>query len=156
MIYPGLLLQNRYRVVQLLGRGGLAETWKVDDDGTPKVLKVLLDNYPKAVELFKREAEVLQQLNHRGIPRVEPDGSFTLQLEGKTELLYCLVMEFIEGENLEKWLEQRGYQPITQEQAIDWLKHLTEILDRVHDKLYFHRDIKPFNIMVRPDAILLG
>jgi len=155
MIYPGLLLHDRYRVVQLLRRGGLAETWKVDDDGTPKVLKVLIDNYPKAVELFKREAEVLIQLNHRGIPRVEPDGSFTLQLEGKTELLYCLVMEFIEGQNLEEWLNQPVNQPIVQEQAIDWLKQLVEILAKVHEQNYFHRDIKPSNIMVRPDGQLV-
>lgn len=105
MIYPGLLLQNRYRVVQRLGQGGQCETWEIDDCGTRKVLKVLLDNYPKAVQLFQREAHVLEQLNHPGIPKVEPDGYFTFQPEGIRDVLYCLVMEFIEGKDLDKWLK---------------------------------------------------
>jgi len=155
MIYPGLVLQNRYRVDRLLGKGGMGETWKVDDRGTPKVLKVLMDNYKKCIELFQREAEVLKQLDHPGIPKVEPDGYFTFQPENSTEPLHCLVMEFIEGQNLQEWLEQRNNQPISQEQAINWLKQLVEILAQVHDRQCFHRDIKPSNIMRRSDGQLV-
>lgn len=108
MVYPGLVLQNRYGVVERLGIGGQCETWLVDDRGTKtkKVLKVLLDNYDKSVELFQREAEVLKQLNHPGIPKVEPDGYFTFQPEGATKPLHCLVMEFIEGQDLQTWLNE--------------------------------------------------
>ncbi|MBW4493430.1 MAG: protein kinase [Oscillatoria princeps RMCB-10] len=139
-----LLLQNRYRVVQLLGEGGFGKTFEVDDAGTRKVLKVLRKNYPKAVYLFQREAEVLKQLRHPGIPRVEADGYFTW-LSGSGEPVYCLVMEKIDGQDLEKWLTDN--QPITQERAIDWLKQLLEILDKLHRQQYFHRDINPRNIM---------
>lgn len=158
MIHPGLLLQDRYRVHQLLGKGGFGQTFEVDDCGTPKVLKVLrserfqsAEGKQKAVSLFQREALVLSRLQHPGIPRVEPDGYFTLN-DPTGEELYCLVMEKIEGLNLKQWQWQRGNQPITQEQAIAWLKQLTEILDQVHQQELVHRDIKPSNIMIRPNG----
>ncbi len=140
-----LLLQNRYRVLKLLGEGGFGKTFEVDDAGTRKVLKVLRKTYPKAVYLFQREAEVLKQLRHPGIPRVEADGYFTW-LSGAGEPVHCLVMEKIDGQDLEKWLSDN--QPITQERAIDWLKQLLEILDKLHRQQYFHRDINPRNIML--------
>jgi WD40 repeat protein len=160
MIQLGLILQNRYRVVQQLGAGGFAETFEVNDRDTPKVLKVLdLDNFSspgkkqKALSLFQREAHVLMRLNHPGIPRVEGDGYFTWSDGIITR--HCLVMEKIEGRNLQKWLQQNGNHPITQTQAIDWLKQLVVILDKLHEQQYFHRDIKPENIMLKPDGQLV-
>ncbi|GAB4276651.1 MAG: hypothetical protein Fur0025_01980 [Oscillatoriaceae cyanobacterium] len=153
MIQPGLLLQNRYLVIQKLGEGGFGTTFAVSDTGTPKVLKVLLNNYPKAVSLFQREAEVLQRLDHPGIPKVEPDGYFTFEPGDNAEPLHCLVMEKIEGQNLQEWLLEN--QPISQKQAIDWLKQLAQILHQVHEQQYFHRDIKPSNIMLKPDGQLV-
>jgi WD40 repeat protein/tRNA A-37 threonylcarbamoyl transferase component Bud32 len=157
MIYPGLLLQDRYQVLQPLGKGGFGQTFEVDDGGTRKVLKVLnLDRFhnseskQKAVSLFQREATVLSRLQHPGIPRVEPDGYFTVaQASGET--LHCLVMEKIEGLNLKQWMADRSNQPICQEQAIAWLKQLSEILTQVHQQELVHRDIKPSNIMLRPN-----
>jgi serine/threonine protein kinase len=152
MIQPGMLLQHRYQVIRELGEGGFGKTFEVSDAGTPKVLKVLLANYSKAVSLFQREAEVLKRLEHAGIPKVEPDGYFT-ELFGAAEPLHCLVMEFIEGQNLQKWLSDN--QPISEERAIDWLKQLAEILHQVHQQQYFHRDVKPSNIMLKPDGQLV-
>ncbi|HEY9666958.1 MAG TPA: hypothetical protein V6C91_09140, partial [Coleofasciculaceae cyanobacterium] len=87
-IRPGALLHDRYRVHQLLGKGGFGQTFAVDDCGTLKVLKLLRlsrfqspESKQKAVSLFQREALVLSRLNHPGIPRVEPDGYFTLSEE---------------------------------------------------------------------------
>ncbi|MCU0518493.1 MAG: serine/threonine-protein kinase [Oscillatoria sp. Prado101] len=153
MIEPGMLLQNRYQVIRRLGEGGFGATFEVGDAGTPKVLKVMLDNYPKAVSLFQREAQVLRGLRHPGIPRVEADGYFTFQPGDSAEPLHCLVMEKIEGQNLQEWL--RDNQPISQERAIDWLKQLAEILEELHQQHYFHRDIKPDNIMLKPDGQLV-
>ncbi|NER27998.1 MAG: protein kinase [Symploca sp. SIO1C4] len=145
---------GRYQIVKFLKEGGFGKTWEVDDRGTPKVLKILHNQEDKAIELFKREAEVLKKLNHPGIPKVESDGYFELQQEGENPPLHCLVMEKIEGLDLEKWLEQHGNQSITQRQAIAWLKQLAEILTLVHEQKYFHRDIKPSNIMLRPNSQL--
>lgn len=144
-----LVVAGRYRIVKLLGTGGFGQTFEVDDRGFPKVLKVLTEQNPKAITLFKQEAAVLQRLRHPGIPAVEPGGYFTFTPRYSKTPVHCLVMEKIHGENLEDWLASRNHEPITQQQAIGWLLQLTEILHQVHNQQYFHRDIKPANIMLR-------
>ncbi|MBD2184071.1 serine/threonine protein kinase [Planktothrix sp. FACHB-1355] len=146
-----ILLQERYRVIRQLGQGGFSKTFEVLDRTTPKVLKVLFNNHPKAVSLFRREAEILSLLDHPGIPKVDRDAYFLTLPRNNQQPLHCLVMEKIDGCNLEEWLLARNYQPITQAQAVDWLKQLVIILERVHQQEYFHRDIKPSNIMLRSD-----
>ncbi|MEG3841475.1 protein kinase [Microcoleus sp. herbarium14] len=151
-----LLVDDRYRVITYLGQGGFGKTFEVRDrDGTRKVLKVLTYTDPKGIELFQREANVLQRLKHPGLPKVEPDAYFTFKPNDTSNLLHCLVMEKIEGYDLLQWLEKQNYTPIDSEQAIDWLKQLTEILNLVHNQNYFHRDIKPQNIMRRPNGKLV-
>jgi len=144
-----LLLEGCYRVLSPLGGGGFGKTYEVDDSGTKKVLKVLFNTVPKAIELFQQEAEVLKQLKHPGIPKVESDGYFIYSSRDQ-EPLHCLVMEKIEGMNLEEYMTQRNYQAISERAALRWLKQIVEILDQVHKQNYFHRDIKPPNIMLRP------
>ena len=145
-----LLIQGRYRVMRLLSdKSGFGKIYEASEGRTPKILKVLKENLnsdAKAVELFKQEAEVLGQLPHPGIPDV--DGYFPYQ--SRTGIpLHCIVMEKIEGSNLEEWMEARGNQPISEQQAIAWLKQLAVLLKLVHDKQYLHRDIKPSNVMLR-------
>jgi ABC-type branched-subunit amino acid transport system substrate-binding protein/tRNA A-37 threonylcarbamoyl transferase component Bud32 len=142
--------------------GGFGQTFEVDDRGTLKVLKVLNParfsdprSKQKVVSLFQQEAEVLSQLHHSGIPKVDSDGYFPFWPKDSQEPLHCLVMEKIDGLNLQEWLEGQGNQPITPVQALNWLKQLAEILEQVHQKQYFHRDIKPPNIMLRPDGQLV-
>jgi WD40 repeat protein len=149
-----LLIAGRYRVTQLLGEGGFAKTYEIDDRGFPKVLKVLQLKEPKAIALFKQEANVLQKLKHPGIPRMEPQGYFTVQMRSSKIPLHCLVMQKIYGQNLEQWLSDRDNYPITQEEAIDWLKQMIDILQEVHRWQFFHRDIKPTNIMLQPNGQL--
>lgn len=161
LIYPGFLLQGRYRVIDRIGGGGFGDIFEVDDGGIIKVLKVLnLDNFnnpdikQKATILFQREAEFLMRQRHPGIPHVETDGYFNWP-EGSSKPLPCLVMEKIPGQNLQEWMLARANQPITTEIAIEWLTKLTEILNLLHDRKYFHRDIKPSNIMLKPDGQLV-
>jgi serine/threonine protein kinase len=150
-----LLLQNRYRLLKQLGQGGFGNTFEIDDGGKTKVLKVLTENNSKAVELFQQEAKVLSQLNSVGIPKVEADGYFTVLPKNSSVPLHCLVMEKIEGVNLEQWMEFRNYQTISEKEALNWLKQIVEILALVHAQKYFHRDIKPQNIMLRPSGQLV-
>ena len=150
-----LLLQGRYRVKSKLGGGGFGDTYElIDRSGEAKVLKVLIDDRPKAVELFQREAEVLKVLNHPGIPKVEQDGYFLYFPRNSQKHLHCLVMEKIEGFNLYRYIKQQGNRPINPELAIKWLRELTLILQEVHSQKFFHRDIKPSNIMLRADGRL--
>ncbi|PMB49771.1 serine/threonine protein kinase [Fischerella thermalis CCMEE 5205] len=150
-----MLLQGRYTVVEKLGKGGFGNTFEVDDRGTRKVLKVLTDDNSKAIELFQQEAQVLSQLQCTGIPKVDHDGYFTVLPNNSSAPLHCLVMEKIEGVDLEKWMKSRHCQPISQTQAFDWLKQLVDILSVIHNQQYFHRDIKPQNIMLRPNGQLV-
>ncbi|MDX2232354.1 MAG: serine/threonine-protein kinase [Leptolyngbyaceae cyanobacterium bins.349] len=161
LVWPGAFLQNRYLVLQAIGKGGTSQTFDVDDAGTVKVLKVLdlqrinqMEGKQKAIALFQREAEVLIRLNCPGIPQVQANGYFVLD-QPDQEPNYCLVMEKIDGLNLEKWLEQRHQLPIPAEQAIAWLRQLMTILEPLHQAGLIHRDIKPSNIMLKPDGQLV-
>ena len=161
MIYPGKILHNRYQVIKKMGGGGFGQIFEVDDSGTSKVLKVLnLANFSdiairqKAIALFQREAKILNQIRHSGIPCVESDGYFIVE-ENQELPLHCLVMEKITGLNLQQWLKFESKQPLTTETALDWLIQLTQILQLLHQKNYFHRDIKPSNIMIKPDGKLV-
>jgi eukaryotic-like serine/threonine-protein kinase len=151
-----LLLHGRYRVTRVLGGGGFGKTYEVDDSGLPKVLKILVNTLPKAIELFQQEGSVLSRLQHPGIPKVEPDGYFTYLSRESQQPLHCLVMEKIEGMNLDEYMQQRSYQPIAELVAINWLKQLVQILHQVHQQQYFHRDIKPANIMLRNPSFVHG
>ena len=148
-----LLLSGRYRVIRLLSdKGGFGNTYEVLDQSTPKVLKVLTNDQPHAVLLFQQEAKVLQKLNHPGIPK--GDGGFIYHPRDSQTPVYCLVMEKIEGQDLEEYLKAQKLKPITQELALDWLLQLTKILHEVHRQKFFHRDIKPSNIILKPNGYL--
>lgn len=151
-----LILDGKYRVQSELGAGGFGKTYVVEAPGSsvPMVLKVLINPMDKAVELFKREAEVLAQLHHPGIPRVEEDGYFVLFPRNADEPLHCLIMEKIEGLNLQEYMEQRGNRPVNQKLVIQWFIEIVKILEMVHSQHFFHRDIKPSNVMLRNDGRL--
>ena len=168
MIQCGDILQNRYQILKEIGRGGFGIIFEIEEIGEirqnsiPKILKVL--NLPsdlkpeerdKRIELFKREFQVLSKLNCDGIPKVESDG-FLSHLSGDIETqFYSLVMEKIEGDNLEQWLKNRDYTPVPEKQALNWLKELCKILQVIHQQNFFHRDIKPSNIIRKPNGQLV-
>jgi serine/threonine protein kinase len=150
-----LLLDGQYRILNQLGGGGFGKTYNaINTEGQPKVLKLLTLDNPIALRLFKQEYQVLSQLNHPGIPKVDHNGYFTLTIPNSQENLHCLIMEKIEGETLEEYLEKTG-KPIDQNLALNWLKQLAEILKEIHQKQFFHRDLKPSNIMLRPSGQLV-
>jgi WD40 repeat protein len=154
-----LLLQGRYQVMRLLSdKSGFGKVYEAYKGATPKILKVLKEVHnknPRVIELFQQEAAVLSQLNHPGIPRVETDSYFQFFPRNCTEPVHCIVMEKIDGLDLKQWMKQQGNQPISEKQALNWLKQLAEILHLVHQKNYFHRDIKPANIMIRSTGQLV-
>jgi serine/threonine protein kinase len=148
-----ILLLGRYQVLRLLSeKGGFADTYEVMHHGVPRVLKVLKDSNPKAIELFKREFAVLNESNHPGIPKAEEYFEFTPR--NSSTPLNCLVMEKIIGVDLEEYLEQRG-RPIDERCAIDWLDQTANILKEIHERKLLHRDIKPSNIILQPEGQLV-
>ncbi len=152
-----LLLNGKYRVSRLLSdTTGFGVVYEAFEGFTAKILKVLQEkwnNEPKAVELFKREYDVLLELSRQnvtGVPRADAYFQYSTR-EGKR--LHCLVMEKVEGINLEQWLKQ--YDNLSQKRALKWLRETTLILDKIHQQNWLHRDIKPPNIMLRNSGELV-
>ncbi|MEO3704834.1 serine/threonine protein kinase [Trichormus azollae] len=117
-----------------------------------KVIKQELANDSKAISLFQQEINILEQLHYPGIP--EAERYFPYQTRAGLAL-HCMVIEKIEGPNLEQWLKQQQNRLISERQALAWFKQLAEISGLVHNQQYVHRDIKPANIMIRLDGQLV-
>jgi serine/threonine protein kinase len=157
-----LLLAGQYRVKELLSSStGFGLIYTVFCQNSQKILKVLdlevlkkkASKAIKALEHFEREAEVLQRLNHPGIPRGEE--YFKAFIPGSEDILYCLVMEKIQGLDLAAWLEKNNNTPISENLALNWLNQIAEIVHAIHEQDLFHRDIKPSNIMLQPNGKLV-
>lgn len=146
-----LQLLDRYHSLEPLGSGGFAQIYTVWDEKTQteKVLKVLVEDSPKALELFIQEAEVLSNFRHPGVPKVDADGYFQINLTSpKPHQLACLVMEKIDGQNLEEI--RRNYpQGCPEDLVLNWFAQAVKILQELHKRQIIHRDIKPSNLMLR-------
>ncbi len=170
MIQPEDIVQGRYLVKRELSKdkGAFGKIFEVEDqylsNNNNKVLKVLKvlnlsdfsneDHKNKLIELFKRATRVLKRMNHSGIPKVEEDGYFPWKSPHTEEVLHCLVMEKIEGQDLGEYIKDSQNPTISQQQALNCLKQLLEILKAIHPD-FVHRDIKPDNIMLRPNNQLV-
>ncbi len=149
-----LLIFGQYRVVRLLSKkGGCAKTYEVTDKQTIKVLKVLIRDNSKLVELFQQEAQILCELDIPGIPK--GDSYFSYFPKNSHIPIHCLVMEKIEGMDLEVYQEKLSSRPIAPYLALEWLHQLIEILHVIHGHQFFHRDIKLSNIILQPNGQLV-
>ncbi|MBD2576392.1 serine/threonine-protein kinase [Oscillatoria sp. FACHB-1406] len=153
-----LQLCDRYLPLERLGAGGFAAIYTVWDlqERQERVLKVLSHASDKALKLFEREAIMLGNLRHPGIPSVNSDSFFVVP-RPRQEPLYCLVMEKIVGPTLEEVLSDCFPRGCPESLIIDWLSQAAEILDVLHRSYVIHRDIKPSNLMLRgfrpPDPV---
>jgi serine/threonine protein kinase len=131
-----------------------SEVFRVADcrnNRRPRVLKTLTNTTAEFVTRFDREIEILKKSKNSGIPAYIVD--FDLPASESRPELHCLVMEWIEGEDLEAWLQTNGklaYEHI----ALTWLNKITIVLAYLHSRKHFHRDIKPSNIMLRDNGEL--
>jgi serine/threonine protein kinase len=146
-----LHLLDRYFSIKALGAGGFAQIYTIWDQKTQteKVLKVLVETSPKALELFIQEAEVLSSFRNSGVPKVDADGYFQVNLVSpKPHQLPCLVMEKINGYTLEEVLSNSP-QGCSEDLVIGWFIQAVQILQELHKRQIIHRDIKPSNLMLR-------
>jgi serine/threonine protein kinase len=145
-----VLLSDRYCPVSRIGEGGFGVTYLAQDRqrfNKDCVIKQLIVHNSKAKELFEQEAKQLEHLGSQcsQIPRL-------LAYPSDNQYLY-LVQEFIAGQNLEKYLADKGTQ--NEEQIKDFLNTLLPVLDLIHKNKIIHRDIKLDNIMRRDDGQLV-
>jgi serine/threonine-protein kinase len=145
---PGTLVHERYRVVAPVGHGGLGTVYQVTDTlfGRANVyaLKEQWDQSQSARKQFAREGAWLQALNHHHIPNV------TEYFEWRGRLY--LVMDFVDGENLEQKLANAGGRPLVESQVLVWVNPICDALHYMHTRTppLIHRDVKPSNIIVTP------
>ena len=146
----GTLLQNRYRVVRLLGQGGFGRTYLAKDQGRFEEECVIKEFMPvagsdrfssKAAELFQREAEPLYQISHPQIPQ------FRATFEENQRLF--LVQDHIEGLTYRDILQQRPGQAFSETEIRAFLGQILPVLAHIHAKGIIHRDISPDNIILR-------
>lgn len=160
-----LLINNRIRLIKPLRNlpdnpFTYFDVFEVEDAGTQwnlgrkqRVIKILKWNSPNLIKLIEQESLALQLIQHPNIPKSSTlEDYFEFVLNKNSLILHCLVMDKIEGEDLEQWIKNNAR--ISQSIALAWLKQLVEIIDVVHHTEFFHRDIKPSNIILKPDGQL--
>ena len=151
MARMGEIIDGKYEVLREVGRGGMSvvylamdkrlnKQWAIkefrkdkDDVSKQVALKALLD-----------EANLMKKLDHPTLPRI-------VDIIDNHQTVY-VIMDYIEGESLNKVLDAYGAQP--QEAVIEWAKQLSEVLDYLHTQNppVIYRDMKPANIMLKPDG----
>lgn len=152
MLEPGSLLQNRYEILEPLGKGGMGAVFLARDQrlGNTVALKETFFTDSMLLAAFEREARLLAGLRHAGLPKVmdhfaEDNGQF-------------LVMELIPGADLQDLLQEGGrtFQP---EEVLEWADQILDALDYLHSQNppIIHRDIKPQNLKLtsRNQIVLL-
>src|SRR5580693_6350001 len=140
---PGRLLASRYRIVALLGKGGMGEVYRADDLtlGQAIALKFLPDEAARdegLQERFRNEVRIARRVSHPNVCRVYDVGD----VDGHT----FFTMEYVDGEDLASLLRRIGRLP--PDKALDIARHLCAGLAAAHAKGVLHRDLKPANIML--------
>ncbi len=140
---PGQVLVGRYRVIGLLGRGGMGEVYRADDLelSQPVSLKFLgrsFSDRPDMLERFRGEVRNARQISHPNICRVYDIG----EVEGQ----YFLSMEYVDGEDLGTLLRRIGRLP--RAKADEVARQLCAGLAAAHDRGVIHRDLKSSNVML--------
>jgi len=145
-LMPGEVINNRYRIVKMLGQGGFGAVYRAWDTSfnIPCALKENIETSQPAQRQFEREARLLRTLKHRNLPLVID--YFILADKGQ-----YLVMDFVEGEDLQEMLANSNA-PLDEAQVIEWALQICDALDYLHkqDPPVIHRDIKPANIRITP------
>lgn len=141
----GSLLEDRYRIIEILGQGGMGSIYRAVDEnlGVEVAVKENLFTIEDYTRQFKREAVILASLRHRNLPRVTDH--FSIEDQGQ-----YLIMDYVEGEDLQERMERITVIP--EEEVIVIGATICDALAYMHshDPVVLHRDIKPGNVRITP------
>ena len=149
----GSVIEGKYEILKLIGQGGMSKVYLAMDKRLNKqwavkeIEKRARDrNNEIIIQSAIAEANMIKKLDHPSLPRI-------VDIIENPEVIY-VIMDYIEGEPLSNVLDEYGAQP--QDIVIDWAKQLCEVLDYLHTRKpsIIYRDMKPANIMLKPDGNL--
>ena len=150
MTETGTVLDGKYEILKEIGHGGMSIVYVAMDLRLNKqwAIKEMKDDGSKDTQTLlkglEREANILKKVDHPVLPRI-------VDIIQKDNKVY-VVMDYVEGRPLSEILKEQGAQP--QDQVIEWARQLSSALDYLHsmDPPVIYRDMKPSNIMLKPDG----
>ena len=154
---PGQLINNgRFTIEQVLGMGGFGITYKARDTRSGEIFAIktlnptmqLRSDFPEQQVKFINEGFTVKGFNHPHVLKV-----YEVIQEGQ---LFGVVMEYIDGVSLSKYVETKGQ--LTQTTALTYINQIGQALEYIHQQNYLHRDVKPDNILLRQnqeEAVLI-
>jgi serine/threonine-protein kinase len=147
---PGQMIADRYRIIGLLGRGGMGEVYRADDltldqPVALKFLPVELERDPDRLARFLNEVKIARQVSHANVCRVYDIGELPSSESG-TPGGHYLSMEFVDGEDLSSLTRRIGRLP--PDKAVEIARQICAGLAAAHAKGIVHRDLKPANVML--------
>jgi serine/threonine protein kinase/Flp pilus assembly protein TadD len=148
MLTDGQTLTPRYQIIRKLNQGGMGTVYEAFDTtlNARVAIKENLSDHECLRAAFRREAQLLANLQHSSLPRCSDLFSI-----GSGQYL---VMEYIEGDDLAVLLaKRRSHLPV--ETVLDWARQLLDVLEYLHSHMTLHRDIKPSNIKVKDARLYL-
>ncbi|GGE65898.1 serine/threonine-protein kinase [Priestia taiwanensis] len=143
----GKRLNDRYKIVKMIGGGGMANVYLARDiilerDVAVKVLRLDFAHNEEFIKRFRREAHSVTSLSHSNIVNIYDIG--------EEEGIYYIVMEYVAGLTLKQYIQQKGH--LSVQESVDIMEQLTSAMAHAHHCEIVHRDIKPQNILIAPDG----
>ena len=152
MLEIGTLLNGTYKILSVVGRGGMSVVYLAINERANKTwaVKEVRKDGVSDFEVVKQglivETEMLKQFNHPHLPSIVDVID--------TEDSFIIVMDYIQGKSLEEIITKSGNAPHKKEVVMEWAKQLCDVLGYLHsrEKPIIYRDMKPANVMLRPDG----
>lgn len=151
MLEIGSLVDGKYKILNKVGQGGMSVVYLAMNEKANKqwAVKEVRKDGVKDFEIVKQglvaETDILKKLSHPNLPSI-------VDVIDTEESFIIIIMDYIQGNSLNKALEEFGAQP--QENVIAWAKQLCDVLGYLHSRnpAIIYRDMKPANIMLKPDG----